>query len=141
MTISPDVTALLGTIPMLAGLSVRERRALAKSCRVRELEPYTRLLTQGEEGDCCYLLTEGRAEVVRNGRKLAELHPGDVCGELSLIDGGRRTADVTLLTHGEVLVVSRAAFAEIVPRSPEATQVILEQLCDRLRELDSRIVG
>ena len=66
---------------------------------------------------------------------------GAVFGELSLIDGGERAADVTMLTRGEVLEVQRAGFDRLLESSPAATRSVMEQLCERVRELDSTVFG
>ena len=88
----------------------RDRLTLAKTARLRRPEAFTKLVTQGESAESCFLLLEGDVEVRRNAERIAELTRGAVFGELSLIDGGDRTADVVMLTRGEVLEVRIEGF-------------------------------
>ena len=134
-----DTADILKSIPLLGGLSRRDRSALADSSRLRRLEAYTKLVKQGDPGQSCFVLVEGTAEVLRNAKRVAELSPGEVFGELSLIDGGERTADVTMLTRGEVLELQRAGFVKLLESSPAANMSVLEQLSSRVRELDRTV--
>jgi CRP/FNR family cyclic AMP-dependent transcriptional regulator len=122
-------------------LRIKDLRALAGNARDREVESYTTLVVQGEPGDTCFVLIEGTAEVRRNSRKVAELGPGDVIGEMALIDGGDRSATVTTLTRGEVLELSGAALDALLMEAPEVARVIIAQLAGRLRNADRKLYG
>jgi CRP/FNR family cyclic AMP-dependent transcriptional regulator len=132
---------IIKSIPLFAGLGRRDRSDLAKDSRLVRFEAFTKLVTHGDSGQSCFVLLEGTAEVARNSEVVAELAAGAVFGELSLIDGGERTADITTLTRGEALEVQRAGFEKLMKRSPSATRSVMEQLCLRIRELDSTVFG
>ena len=59
-------------------------------------------------------------------------------GELALLDGGERLADVTMTTAGEVLEVGRAGFITLLDESTEASRTVMTQLATRLRESERR---
>ncbi len=136
-----ETAEIIKSIPLFVGLGRRDRDVLAKTSRHRRLEAFSRLMTQGEMGESCFVLLDGTAEVVRNSQKVTELQPGAVVGELSLIDGSERTADVTMLTRGEVLEVRKEGFDRLLESSSSAARSILEQLCARVRALDTTVFG
>lgn len=69
----------------------------------------TVLISEGTEGPDVYILLSGRAAVVGAGAVLAHLAPGDVAGEISLIDGMSASATVMLTAPAQVLRINRAA--------------------------------
>lgn len=73
-----------------------------------------RLLVEGEPGDCCYVLTAGRAEVRKCGRLLAELNPGDFFGEEALITGASRNASVIMVEPGTVRSLAAEPFKRLL---------------------------
>ena len=79
--------------------------------------------------------------VYRNGRKITDLGPGSVFGELSLLDGGERTATVVMKTRGSLLRIHQKAFDELLDSSPTVGRRLLAQLADRLRAADRKIYG
>jgi len=137
--VSPkELTALLATIPLFSGLSRRELSTIAAASRVRQVARYTKLVSQGDAGDSCFLLLDGTVEVRHDGQVVAELTGGAVFGELALLDGGERLADVIMTSIGEVLEVSRAGFDALMRESPDAARTVMAQLAARLRESEMR---
>jgi len=141
MSEQKETAEIVKSIPLFGDLSKRDCTVLAKAARLRRLEAFSKIVEQGEPGESCFVLLDGGAEVVRNSERVAELSPGSVFGELSLIDGGERSASVTMLTRGEVLEVQRAGFDRLMETSPAASRSVLEQLCTRLRDLDTTVYG
>lgn len=72
----------------------------------KRLSPGSLLTEQGEPGDELYLVLDGVLEVSVDGERLAEIGPGTVVGERSLLEGGRRTATVKALTECRIAVAS-----------------------------------
>ena len=93
---------------------------------------------QGAVGGLAYLIATGQAEVTRDGKRIAQLGPGDVVGELSLIDGGRRSATVTATTDLEVLELDREDLFALMKKAPPVVRKLLEALAQRVREVDIR---
>ena len=131
-------SALLATIPLFSGLSRRKLSTIAAASRVRQVERYTKLVSQGDTGDTCFLLLDGTAEVRHDGQLVVELARGSVFGELALLDGGERLADVIMTSTGEVLEVRKAGFDALMRESPDAVRTVMAQLASRLRESELR---
>ena len=99
------------------------------------------LCEQDSIGREAFVITEGTAEVRRNGRKVATLGPGDCVGEMALLDHGPRTATVTAATDMSVLVIGAREFAGIVDEVPPIAHKLLRALASRVRELDVKAFG
>jgi CRP-like cAMP-binding protein len=93
------------------------------------------LATQGGKGSDLMIVLEGAAEVTRDGKHLADLGAGDFFGEISLLDGGPRTATVTASTPMRTLVIRRENFKSIQETTPGLNDVIVLELASRLRDL------
>jgi len=90
---------------------------------------------QGEVGTGFFVVASGRATVIRDGRTLATLGPGDFFGELSILDGRPRVAQV--VTDGPTTCLALASwdFEAVVSEEPGVALAVLRGLAARLREL------
>ncbi|HKH04326.1 MAG TPA: cyclic nucleotide-binding domain-containing protein [Acidimicrobiales bacterium] len=131
----------LASVPLFSGFSTKELRDVAKATVELTLESGKEFVTQGEVGREAFIIVEGQADVVRNGTKIAELGPGGVVGELSLLDHGPRTASVVAAGPLTVLVLGPREFSGLLDEVPTLTHKILAYLASRVRELDSRAFG
>ena len=136
-----DRTAIVASIPMFAGLRKKDVSQLARSADEFSYEHRQPVVVQGEAGDACYVITDGTAAVYRNGRKVTDLAPGSVFGEMSLLDGGERTATVVMNSYGSLLRISKSAFDKVLDSSPVVGKALLRQLAARLREADRALYG
>jgi CRP/FNR family cyclic AMP-dependent transcriptional regulator len=136
-----DRIAIISSIPLLSTLRKKSITHLAKSADEYEYETETRVVVQGDAADACYVITDGEAAVYRNGRKVADLGPGSVFGELSVLDGGERTATVVMKTRGSLLRISKPAFDDLLDSSPTVGKRLLVELAGRLRAADRKIYG
>ena len=102
-----------------------------------ELKNGAVLTRQGATGGLAYVIAKGRAEVSRNGKMLAMLGPGDVVGELSLIDGGPRSATVRARTDLAVLEIDGRDLNRLLKKAPSVVRKLLEALAGRLRDTDA----
>jgi ATP-binding cassette subfamily B protein len=97
------------------------------------------IVKQGDPANAFYILTSGRARVVKVGANngdeivLATLRPGDAFGEAALSEGGTRTATVRCSTSTEVLRLDRADFLALTESAPELKQYV--QMTRRARAL------
>jgi CRP-like cAMP-binding protein len=114
---------------------------LARSAVELEYEKETRVVVEGDTGDACYVMTDGKAAVYRNGKKITDLAPGAVFGEMALLDGGDRSATVVMKTRGSVLRIGKDAFDEVLASSAVVGQSVLRQVAARLREADRALYG
>ena len=135
-----DVASHLAAVPLFAQLSAKERRVVAKSLGVHDVAADVMLVRQGESGDTFYVLLEGEAKVVRNGKRIVTLGPGTWFGELALLDPAPRDADVVTLTPAVVGVLDAKSFKRLVVELPNMTSRLLAGLARRVRDGDRRMV-
>ncbi|MGE5148251.1 MAG: Crp/Fnr family transcriptional regulator [Candidatus Eiseniibacteriota bacterium] len=117
---------------------------LAHLCHVRTLPEGAVLFQQGDEGDALYAVVSGliRIAVAGEGGKeltLGLMEPGDVFGEIALLDGLTRTAGAQAAADTVLLVVQRAHFLQMLEAEPGLARHIIELLCERLRINTDRI--
>jgi CRP-like cAMP-binding protein len=93
-------------------------------------------MTQGQHGAQMFILVSGAARVERDGQSLGQCGPGEVLGEIALLDGGPRTATVTLSEPSRLLVLARREFQALMDDFPNIRLRVLEAVARRLRALD-----
>lgn len=127
-------TELLARTQLFAGVDENGLRMIAE--RIHELDvPADRVIArQGEIGTGFYVIAEGSVRVVRDGETIAELGPGDFFGELSVLDGKPRNAQVISSEPTICLALATWEFEEVVMAQPKVALAILRELAGRLRE-------
>lgn len=90
---------------------------------------------QGDIGSGLFIITSGGVRVVRDGQQIAELGPGEFFGELSVLDGRPRTAQVVASEPTTCLALSTWDFEAVVRDEPSVALAILRGLASRLRDL------
>ncbi|HYZ99829.1 MAG TPA: cyclic nucleotide-binding domain-containing protein [Acidimicrobiales bacterium] len=131
----------LASVPLFAGATTRELRAIAKATVELNIDEGREFVTQGDVGREAFVIVEGQAEVRRGGQKIGGLGPGDCVGEMALLDHGPRTASVIAATPLTVLVLSPREFSGLLDEVPSLTHKILAALAGRVRQLDSQAFG
>jgi len=129
----PITADLLRLVPLFNGLTDRSFEAIANLASETDYGTDDDLVRQGEPGDRFIILVSGRARVQRDGRTLRELGPGDFLGEISLVDGGPRTATVRALEPIHAFVIERAGFLELIERIPVFRLEVMSALTERIR--------
>ena len=114
---------------------------LAERGRPRHFATGEVIMRQGDASDALYVITSGRVRVERDQATetplvLAELEPGDVIGEMGLLDGGPRSATVTAIEDTETLEIHATVLAVVVMQYPQITTALLRTLSRRLRSAD-----
>jgi CRP-like cAMP-binding protein len=135
-----DIAAHLAAVPLFAQLSTKDRRVVAKALGIHEVAHDVMLVRQGESGDTFYVLLEGQAKVMKNGRKVATLGAGEWFGELALLDPAPRNADVVTIAPAVVGMLDAKSFRRLVTDLPNLTSRLLAGLARRVREGDRRSV-
>jgi CRP/FNR family cyclic AMP-dependent transcriptional regulator len=125
-------------MPLFSTCSQRQLAQVAALTVQADLPKGTVMTRQGATGGLAYLIATGQADVIRDGKRIARLGPGDVVGELSLIDGGQRSATVTATTDLEVLELDRAELFTLMKKAPPVVHKLLEALAQRVRDVDAR---
>jgi CRP/FNR family transcriptional regulator, cyclic AMP receptor protein len=132
-----QVIALLKSTPVFANTSEKSLESMIKSAVEKTVSPGEKVVQQGQGGVGFYLILDGKAEVIKDGTKLAELGTGNFFGELGVIDGQPRTADVVAVTETKCWILSQWAMKSIIANHPEVALSMLEELARRLRATDA----
>ncbi len=136
MTISADD---LRQVPLLAGLSERDRKKLAGNLHERTFSAGHTIAAEGRMGVGFFMILEGTATVSVGGEERATLGPGNLFGELALIDRvSDRTATVVAATELHCACMTAWEFRPFVLQHPEVSWSLLETLAARLREAEER---
>jgi CRP/FNR family cyclic AMP-dependent transcriptional regulator len=131
------LTDHLSEVPLFSGCSTKDLQRLARASDEVRVDAGRVLTTQGEIGREVFVILDGAAEVRRDGEVVATLGPGDQVGELSLLDGGPRTATVTATTDVNLLVLTRPAFNGVLDEIPTLAHKLLVSLAHRLRAAEA----
>lgn len=135
-----DLPELLSTVPLFADLPKQHLRRVAAACSRAEYSPGFVILQEGEGGASQMLIiVDGTARIVRKGKRVATVGPGDFVGEMSLIDGYPRSASVVAETAVEALTLSSAAFKRLVAEVPAFAWRLLQTQTQRIRAFDTRL--
>lgn len=128
---------LLTKVPLFEGLSKRELSIMRGHLREEWFNPGEDIVTQGDQGDRFYIITEGRAKVIVNGRARRSVGPGGFFGEMSLLDGSNRNATVRADTAVKTLWLGQVNFRSLLRDNWSITQKVLADLCARIRSYDT----
>jgi CRP/FNR family cyclic AMP-dependent transcriptional regulator len=140
----PIDTSILREIEHLGDLGEAERAALAERIDLYTYHGGDSVFEFGDPGHAMYIVRSGEVEIyVKNdqGEKivLEVARPGDIFGEISLLDNGPRTASVSAVTDVEVLRLDRQHFEDYVRLYPPAALNLLSVAARRLRKSDELI--
>ncbi|MXQ10212.1 Crp/Fnr family transcriptional regulator [Microvirga makkahensis] len=135
---------LLKANAFFAGLGDDVIEAIAVLCVCRRLEPGETLFLKGDPGDALYAVRRGQIRIatsIPSGRRLTLnlLGPGDVFGEVALLDGRPRTADAVATEPTELYTVYRRDFFGLLEQRPSVAIRIVELLCERIRWMSSQM--
>ena len=127
--------------PLFRGLGPTAVDDLARRTQQRTRSAGAVVVTQDEPGDSLFLVCSGKVKVSIWGDglrelTLAHLGPGEFFGEMSLLDGSPRSANVTALDDCTFLVLTREAFADHLRQHPQTALNLLGELARRLRRAD-----
>lgn len=136
MTLSRDErSALLAATPLFAGIDDAGLERIADRVVEVEFTPDQVIARQGEVGTGFFVVASGAVRVVRDGRTLATLGPGAFFGELSVLDGRPRTAQVIATMPTRCLALASWEFEAVVKDQPAVALAVLRGLAGRLRDL------
>jgi CRP-like cAMP-binding protein len=135
---------LLAKGSLFSKLSERELDALVQVSRVQKLRPREELCHKGDPGNQVYLISKGRLKAVTTSAEgddvvFSIMAPGEVCGELALLSGGRRTATITAIDEAELIVLDRREFLPFLKQHPDAAIKLLEVLAERQLRLSELV--
>ena len=131
---------LLRAVPLFAKLDNGELADVARHADEVSVGEGQVLVTQDTSGNSFYVIIEGRADVVKDGHKLAELGDGDFLGEMALLEDLPRSATVVTTAPTRVLEMHRRDFSSVLDSAPHLARKMLATLAHRLRHADEQLV-
>ena len=118
-----DRVHLLSNIALFKGLSEQVLKSISESFHFKELKAGEVLIKQGDDGESLFVLVEGLLEVSLQieGKKkhLTFLRPGTFLGEMALLTGEKRSADITSFTASLVGELTKDAIMPLAEKNPE----------------------
>src|SRR5215510_6108884 len=126
---------------LFKGLRDDERSAISARARIQTFEPGANIFSLGSPGDQMMAVLSGKVRISlpsNDGKELllAIIHPGDVFGELAVLDGKERSADAHAESACSLAILDRRDILSFLERNPDAWLKIVEVLCHRLRRTD-----
>lgn len=136
MTLTQDRRAeLLGACPLFRGLDSAGLAAVAAAAIEVEFPAERVIARQGEIGTGFFVVVDGSVRVVRDGTIVARLGPGEFFGELSVLDGGPRVAQVLAAEPTRCLALASWDFERVLREEPAVALSVLRVVAARLREV------
>lgn len=129
-----EAMAHLGAVPLFKGLSKKELQLLATLVKEQRYPKGAKIVEAGTPGHGLYIISSGSASVVRNGRAVARLRPGDFFGEVAMIDAGPRTATVQADADTACLTLASWEIKPLLMDHAAITYKMLQEVVRRLRE-------
>jgi len=139
-----DSVELLSRVPLFSELSRADLERISRVAVPRSFPAGVRVFHEGDRSDACYLVRSGDLRVTRqhsDGRAiaLATLGPGDIFGELAMLDGEARSASVETISDSELLALPAADVRRLLAERSEISLKLIGALTRRLRETNERV--
>jgi CRP/FNR family cyclic AMP-dependent transcriptional regulator len=131
----------LREVPLFSGCTKKELEKIARASDEITMTAGTLIIDQGQTGREAFVVIDGEVTVKRNNRKIADLGPGSVVGELSLLDHGPRTATAVCNTDCTLLVIDQRRFLAVIDDIPSIAHKLMRTMAARIRELDRKNFG
>ena len=134
MTLTADRRAeLIGGCPLFQGLGPADLTAVAAVAIEVEFPAERVIAREGEIGTGFFIVVQGRVKVVRSGTTVAHLGRGEFFGELSVLDGGPRVAQVVTEAPTTCLAIASWDFERVLREEPGVALAVLRVVAARLR--------
>jgi CRP/FNR family cyclic AMP-dependent transcriptional regulator len=141
---SQDIAQILSKSLLFGALDEAARRELTSHARRQSFNSGEPIFHVGAPGQSMMVILNGTVRVSLPGPRgkgviLADLPPGELLGEVALLDGKERSADATALTNCELVVLERRDVVAFLEKRPDVCIKLLALLCARLRKADQRM--
>ncbi len=148
MTQAPDqfrtLLEFISQHPLFSGLTPPDVEQLCRDSQRITAAPGTLVIREGEPGDSLFLVLDGKLEVSkREGDQdvlLAVRGPGEVVGEMSLLEQGPRSASAHAVQTTEILEIGQESFRRVLEKNPEAAAKVLRAMASRLRSTEASLM-
>src|SRR5918995_3656292 len=141
---SRSVLGSLTSIAFFGGLDAEALERLAGTMRARRFRRGEVIFHIGDPGDALFVIVTGEVKISlpsETGEEaiLATLRPGDVFGELALLDGAPRSASATALGPTETVMLPRDRFRELIATEAGVRDALLASIAGELRRLTTHV--
>ncbi len=133
-----DMAGLVRSVGLFAGMRDDDLNLLTQCSAMRSYPPGAIIVVRGQTGVTMFLMVSGRVSVRLEGKELSTLGPGDMFGEMALLTGEPRQADVVSLDAVRCLEVDREAFRAVLEKNPAILANITQTFQARERDMQSR---
>ena len=125
-------------------LSSDEIDTLIHFARTERYPAGEEIYAKGSPGESMMAVLRGTAKmtsVSRDGKEIVLniMHPGEIFGEIALLDGGARSADAIAMTDCEILILLRRDFMPILKKRADICLILMRILCQRLRQTSEQV--
>ena len=133
MAVKTDPTETLRQVPLFSTLDKKELGMLAKLVKEQSYAAGADIVHTGAGGHGLYIIKEGNVSVIQNGKTVASMGPGQFFGEISVLDGGPRTADVRAESPTVCLTLISWEVKPLLMENASITYKMLLEMVKRLR--------
>ena len=133
--------ALLAQVPLFEGLSRRHLKKIAEHADEISFRETEAIVEADQPGGTFFVIVEGEVKVVQKDRVIARAGPGEFFGEISLLDGGPRTASVVADTPVVAVRLFKSSFDKVVREEPGVAAKILAVVAGRLRQAEKTVTA
>jgi CRP/FNR family cyclic AMP-dependent transcriptional regulator len=138
MAADPATVKALAATDLFSSLSKRSLEAVASTARTVQHPAGKTITSEGDSGLGFHLITKGTAAIKVGESDRAEIGPGRYFGEISLIDGGPRSATITAKTDVTTVSLATWDFRPILESEPDVARALLLVMVKRLRAAEQR---
>jgi CRP-like cAMP-binding protein len=135
-----ELTELIAHVPLFADLDQRARLSVARQMRRHRFRAGEAVMVADDDRPVkfgrMFVILDGTAEVRRDGVALAELGARDHFGEMAVLDGGPRSADVVATSDLDVAALAAWNFEVLLKTEPDIALAVIRTLAGRLRVAD-----
>jgi len=128
-------------IGLFSELSGKELEKVAMAGTEVHVADGTIVMKEGDVGHSAVIVLKGSAVVRRNGRKLRDIGPGEIAGEMALLDDAPRSATVQCTSDCSLLEITGGQFRAVMADVPTISRKVLATLAGRIRDLDRATFG
>lgn len=133
MSVNPDKISILKSVNLFTEIPEEVLAQAAELLGEEQFRAGEVIITKGAEGDCLYIIAEGRVRVHDGDMTLNYLGRRDVFGEMAALDPEPRSATVTAEEDTRLFRLERSALYDLMARQPQVAQGIIQILSQRLR--------
>ena len=132
--------------PILLGLAEEDLDELARAAAVHSYPAGATVCMEGEPGDAVFVIVTGRVDIIKqlddaSERYLRSSKPGEILGEMAILQEGVRTATIRATEPSTILEIAKNSFLTVLGRSPSLGIRILVRMTGRLRDADQQAIA